>query len=144
MPKLSLQEFLSQNRFLELKNKRGSVARRYKLGNYTILYQNAVYLEFATDEHPNGLENFVNRLSNNDPMACLKGLYLLIQDKEDFPLFSDFTKMLDSYDAPLHELQLLLMQIINESLPVYKKKRLRIALMKGVILLTCAITLYLM
>lgn len=144
MPKTTLQEFLAPNRFLELQNKKGDIVRRYKLGNYTALYQNAVYLEFATEQNVNGLENFINRLSNNDPIACLKGLYLLIEDKEDFPLFTDFTKILNSYNAPIQELQLLLMQIINESLPVYKKKRIYRTLGMATFLLTSAITLYLM
>jgi hypothetical protein len=144
MAKTSLQEFFVPQRTLALQNKKGNITRQYKLGHYSLSYQNVVYLEFATEENPNGLENFVNRLTNNDPMACLKGLYLLIEDKTDFPLFEDFTKMLDKYDAPIHELQILLTQIINESIPTYRKKKIRRNLGLTMFLMISAGVLYMM
>jgi hypothetical protein len=144
MSKTTLQEFLIPKRTLAFQNKKGTITRQYQLNHYTIAFQNIIYLEFATKENPNGLENFVNRLTNNDPIACMKGIYLLIEDKTDFPVFADFTKMLDKYDAPLHELQILLMKVINESVPVYRKKKILRVLGLGMFLILSAGILYMM
>jgi hypothetical protein len=144
MSKTTLQEFLIPKRTLAFQNKKGTITRQYQLSHYTIAFQNIIYLEFATKENPNGLENFVNRLTNNDPIACMKGIYLLIEDKTDFPVFADFTKMLDKYDAPLHELQILLMKVINESVPVYRKKKILRVLGLGMFLILSAGILYMM
>lgn len=123
MKKTTFQEFLTPTRFLELKDKKGKKARSYKLGNYNLSLHNILYLEFATPTQSDGSINFINRLTNNDPSATLKGIYLLIEDKEDFPTFEDFTKSMDEFNAPLHELQILLTQIFKESIPSYGKKK---------------------
>ncbi len=144
MSKATLQEFLIPQRTLAFQNKKGTITRQYKLGHWTVAFQNVIYLEFATKENQNGLENFVNRLTNNDPIACMKGIYLLIEDKTDFPLFQDFTKMLDKYNAPVQELQILLMKVINESVPVYRKKKILRILGMAIFLMTSAGILYMM
>jgi len=142
MRKTKLQEFLTPKRALVLQKKNGRTARQYTLGYFTLDVQSIVYMEFATDENPNGVENLTNRLSNNDPMACLKTLYLLIEDKEDFPLFEDFTKKLDKYNVPMHEMMILLTKIINDSIPSLRKKKLMLNLAMTTIVMIFAGLLY--
>lgn len=120
----TLQEFLIPKRTLTLINKKGQTACSYLLGHWSLTIQNIIYLEFATKEKPNGIDNLINRLSNSDPMACLKAIYILIEDKTDIPVFTDFTKKLDKYNIPLHEIQILLTKIISESIPKYRKKKI--------------------
>lgn len=144
MQKTTLQEFLTPKRALVLKNKNGKKTRSYTLGQYNLSLHNLLYLEFASDKEPDGSKNFINRLSNNDPMACLKGVYLLIEDKEDFPLFEDFTKLFDKYSLPLYELQTLLTEIFKDSIPNYHKKKLVKLTIKAIMitLAMCAGILY--
>jgi hypothetical protein len=102
-----------------------------------------LYLEFATDKEPDGTKNLFNRISNNDPMACLKAIYLYIEDKEEFPLFEDFTKLFDKYSAPLEELIILFYQIFNDSTPNYHKKKLAKLALKTALVTMCAGILFL-
>jgi hypothetical protein len=143
MGKTTFQEFIIPKRTLVLKNKNGKKTRSHMLGHYNLSMHNMLYIEFATDKEPDGSKNFINRLSNNDPMACLKGIYLLIEDKTDFPLFEDFTKMFDKFNAPLHEMQILLTEVFNDSIPNYRKKKLASLALKTILVMMCAGILYL-
>lgn len=141
MRKTKLQEFLTPKRTLVLQDKKGKNSRQYQLGYYNLFFQNLIYLEFATEENPNGIENFINRLSNNDPMACLKGIYFLIEDKSDFPKFEDFTKTLDKFQFSLDQVQLLLMRIMQDSMPDVGKKKVIKLLLITVAIMTISVGL---
>jgi hypothetical protein len=144
MAKTKLQEFLTPKRTLALQNKKGTITNQYRLGHYSLGFQSLLYLEFATEAEENGIQNFVNRISNNDPKACLKGIYLLIEDKEDFPLFEDFLKFMEKFDAPIHEIQILLMKVINDSIPRFGKKKAYIPLTHMIFLMIAAGLLFMM
>ena len=123
MASVTLQEFLTPQRTLVIKNKNGKKIRCYKLARYSLAIHSIFHNEFATDTQPDGSQNFVTRLTNNDPIVCLKGLYILIDDKSDFPTFEEFTRLLDVYSAPIFEVQLLLTQVFKDSLPTNNKKK---------------------
>ena len=134
MKKATLQEFLTPKRTLVLKNVNGRKTRTYQLGNYNLSFHQFLYYEFATEKEQDGAKIFIDRLTNNDPKAALKAIYWLIEDKEDFPTFEDFTKALDSYKFSIHEIQLLLTAIFSESLPNYRKKKIGFFLLKMILL----------
>ena len=135
MRKATLQEFLTPKRTLVLKNTNGKKNRTYQLGNYNLSFHSYLYHEFATNEERDGSKIFVDRLTNNDIRITLKAIYWLIEDKADFPTFEDFTKSLDDYKLPTHEIQLLLTAIFRDSLPNYHKKKAGVFLLKMTLLM---------
>ena len=142
MKKTTLQEFLTPKRSLVLKTADGRKSRTYQLGHYNLSFHNIIYIEFATDENRDGSQNLVNRLSSNDPTAALKAIYLLVEDKTDFPTFESFTKTLDKYKIPIHEIQLLLTSIFTDSMPNQAKKKIIKYTVQIIILMILAGILY--
>lgn len=123
MRKVKLQEFLTPKRTLVFRSKNGKKIKGYNLQPYNLAFHSLIYSEFATEQEPDGTKNFINRLSNNDPIATTKVIYLLIEDKSDFPTFEDFTKSLDNVENPIYDFQILLTQIFQDSLPKWHKKK---------------------
>jgi len=135
MKKATLQEFLTPKKTLVLTNVNGKKTKTYQLGHYSLSFHQFLYHEFATDKELDGSKIFIDRLTNNDPTATLRAIYWLIEDKADFPIFEDFTKLLDSYKSPMHEMQLLLTAIFKDSLPNSYKKKAAFFLLKVTLLM---------
>jgi hypothetical protein len=142
MGSMKLQEFLTPKRTLELQSKKSNskklITKRYVLGYYNLSCQSVINIEFATKNNPDGLSNFLNRLRNNDPEACLKALYILIEDKSDFPTYEDFRNLLDDYRIDIIEALFLLTEIVKDSIPNTRKKKilLKVFLLTQLLILT--------
>ncbi len=150
--KLKLEEFLTPKRTLELEREISgrlfsskTEVRSYILQRNSINFQVWIINEFGTEEKPKGFENFINRLSNNDPIAVMKGIYGLIEDKTDFPTFETFKATLEDHKVSLDYLYLELMTIIREGLTnEHIKKKVILGISKIAITLICAGVLYMM
>ena len=77
---------------------------------------------FATEEKPNGFQNALDRIAKGDNIVSSKFLYILIEDKTDFPTFDDFIKELNKYSLNVTELATLFNKIINDAVTIDKKK----------------------
>ena len=118
----SFREFLTPQRTLSLKTKKGKTSRSYKLRRINLNTMLDMDEAFATEEKPNGFQNALDRISKGDSVISSKFLYILIEDKSDFPNFDDFIRELNKYSLNVTELATLFNKIINDSVPIDKKK----------------------
>ena len=118
----SFREFLTPQRTLSLKTKKGKTSRSYKLRRVNLNTMLDMDEAFATEEKPNGFQNALDRIAKGDNIVSSKFLYILIEDKTDFPTFDDFIKELNKYSLNVTELATLFNKIINDAVPIDKKK----------------------
>ena len=107
----SLNTFNSPSRSFILSGK------KYELKKFTLGMQALFTMEFATEEQPNGVIAFGERLAKTDHVIIASSSYFLLKDKKDFPDLESFISAFRNIYTLIGTLLAPLCDTINDANP---------------------------